>query len=154
MRAVLISINPKWCKLIIDGKKTVEIRKTRPKIDTPFKCYIYCTRSGAKEFFMDIQNGVDKWYKEKWSDKSGKVIGEFVCDKIIEDHTVGHNAALYRDAACLPVGEAAAYCTQFPMYGWHISDLKIYDTPKELSEFSLNRPPQSWRYVEEMKEAK
>ena len=55
MRAVLISINPKWCKLIIDGKKTVEIRKTRPKIDTPFKCYIYCTRSGAKEFFMDIQ---------------------------------------------------------------------------------------------------
>ena len=77
-----------------------------------------------------------------------------MCDKIIEDHTVGHNAALYRDSACLTVGEAAAYCTQFPMYGWHISDLKIYDTPKELSEFSLNRPPQSWRYVEEMKAAK
>ena len=81
---------------------------------------------------------------------NGKVIGEFVCDKIIEDYTAGHNAALYRDAACLPVGEAAAYCTQFPMYGWNISDLKIYDTPKELSEFSLKRPPQSWRYVEEI----
>ena len=136
-KAVLISIKPRWCDLIMDGKKTVEIRTSRPKINTPFKCYIYCTLSGPKE---------------KWNDKRGKVIGEFVCDNIIEDWTVGHNAALYMDAACLSVGEAAAYCTQFPMYGWHISDLKIYDTPKELDKFSLERPPQSWRYVEELEE--
>ena len=141
-KAVLISIKPKWCKLIMDGQKTVEIRTSRPKINTPFKCYIYCTFSGSKEF-----------YKEKWNDKRGKVIGEFVCDNIIEDWTVVYNAALYRDAACLTVGDAAAYCTQFPMYGWHISELKIYDTPKELSKFSLTRPPQSWRYVEELEEA-
>ena len=149
MKAVLISIKSKWCKLIIDGKKTVEIRKSRPKIDTPFKCYIYCTKNKDIHDVLELHTDDGKIKK-----MNGKVIGEFVCDKIIEDHTVGHNAALYRDAACLPVDEAAAYCTQFPMYGWHISDLKIYDTPKELSEFSLNRPPQSWRYVEEMKEAK
>lgn len=42
--AVLLSVRPKWCELIASGKKTVEVRKTRPKIETPFKCYIYCTK--------------------------------------------------------------------------------------------------------------
>ena len=39
---------------------------------------------------------------------------------------------------------------KYTFYGWHISDLKIYDTPKELSDFGLKRPPQSWCYVEEL----
>lgn len=43
MKAVLISIRPKWCELIATGQKTVEVRKTRPKLETPFKCYIYKT---------------------------------------------------------------------------------------------------------------
>ena len=41
MKAVLMSIRPKWCELIANGKKTIEVRKTRPKMETPFKCYIY-----------------------------------------------------------------------------------------------------------------
>ena len=44
-KAVLISIQPKWCKLIAEGEKTLEVRKTRPKLKTPFKCYIYCTNN-------------------------------------------------------------------------------------------------------------
>ena len=32
---------------------------------------------------------------------------------------------------------------------WHISDLIVYDRPKSLNEFRLNRPPQSWCYVEQ-----
>lgn len=44
MKSVMISIKPKYCELIASGKKTVEVRKTRPKIETPFKCYIYCTK--------------------------------------------------------------------------------------------------------------
>ena len=43
-KAVLISIRPKWCELIANGTKTVEVRKSRPKLHTPFKCYIYCTQ--------------------------------------------------------------------------------------------------------------
>lgn len=35
MIAVLISIRPKWCEKIINGQKTIEVRKTRPKMDTP-----------------------------------------------------------------------------------------------------------------------
>ena len=43
-KAVLISIRPEWCDLIMRGKKTIEVRKTRPKLETPFKVYIYCTK--------------------------------------------------------------------------------------------------------------
>ena len=190
--AVLISINPKWCKLIMDWQKTVEIRKSRPKIDTPFKCYIYCTLSGSRELLKEY--GVDNWYKGKWSDKKGKVIGEFVCDRISEYEMEWHggyakdtyqdirgiyyDGDLEREASALvasnemsedelsnccllvnsrlsfdDIGKYVYGKKDFgfhTFYGWRISDLKIYDIPKELSEFSLTRPPQSWRYVEEL----
>lgn len=71
MKSVLISIQPKWCELIANGKKTIEIRKTMPKIETPFKCYIYCTKKFYKKG--------DGYFQGKYC---GKVIGEFVCDKI------------------------------------------------------------------------
>ena len=135
-KAVLIRIRPEWCEKIINGRKTIEVRKTRPKMDTPFKCYIY--KCG-----------------------NGKVIGEFLCDEIIEDRTYGHNEEFYR-AACMSAYDAAAYAMQSPMYGWHISDLRVYDPPRDLWEFTglretkfgaeqvqITRPPQSWRYVEE-----
>lgn len=135
-KAVLIRIRPEWCEKIINGRKTIEVRKTRPKMDTPFKCYIY--KCG-----------------------NGKVIGEFLCDEIIEDRTYGHNEEFYR-AACMSAYDAAAYAMQSPMYGWHISDLRVYDHPRDLWEFTglretkyglapgpITCPPQSWRYVEE-----
>lgn len=137
-KAVLISIRPEWCEKIINGRKTIEVRKTRPKMNPPFKCYIY--KCG-----------------------NGKVIGEFLCDEIIEDRTYGHNEEFYR-AACMSAYDAAAYAMQSPMYGWHISDLRVYDHPRDLWEFTglrqtrfgwepvpITRPPQSWRYVEEPK---
>lgn len=135
-KAVLISIRPKWCEKIMTGQKTIEVRKTRPKLNPPFKCYIY--KCG-----------------------SGKVIGEFLCNQIIEDRTYGHNEEFYR-AACMSACDVAAYAMQSPMYGWHISNLRIYDHPRDLWEFTglrevkfgwepvpITRPPQSWRYVEE-----
>ncbi len=45
MIAVLCSVQPQWCELIANGKKTIEIRKTIPKIPTPFKGYIYCNNT-------------------------------------------------------------------------------------------------------------
>ena len=135
-KAVLISIRPMWSQKIMSGQKTVEVRKTRPKMNPPFKCYIY--KCG-----------------------NGKVIGEFLCDEIIEDRTYGHNEEFYR-AACMSAYDAAAYAMQSPMYGWHISDLRVYDHPRDLWEFTglrqtrfgwepvpITRPPQSWRYVVE-----
>ena len=166
MKSVLISIQPKWCELILKGKKTVEVRKTRPKLETPFKCYVYQTK--GKEKLIDIIKDGDICYGETYHGKpvfikmredsvyaglfgrKQKVIGEFVCDTIVTDKTFGHDP-LFNGAACMSEVEAAAYSCQSPIYGWHISDLKIYDKPKKLGEFGLTRPPQSWCYVEEVK---
>ena len=181
MKSVLISIQPKWCELIASGKKTVEVRKTRPKLETPFKCYIYCTLSNVHECLMQNESGVKFIRACNYKTAipiggqiaNGKVIGEFVCDTFITDKTFGHDA-LIRAAACMSDADAAAYCTKNIMYAWHISDLVIYDEPKELSEFfyackqpsgtdcsvcvdhrensckAITRPPQSWCYVEEL----
>lgn len=133
MKAVLISIQPKWCELIANGKKKIEVRKTAPKLQMPFKCYIYKTLGQKKDSFSrNIQNYFN----------CGKVIGEFICDKI-EKFVVGSRACDdVEEKACLSYKEICDY-----FYGnnydntcrigdaWHISDLKIYDTPKELGEF-------------------
>lgn len=154
MKSVLISIQPKWVEKIANGEKTIEVRKTAPKCEVPFKCYIYETK--------------------------GKVIGEFICDKVFLLHPYtydGGNADRERRkliqtfegsskgneilaATCLTQDEMFDYIGAGNYgYGWHISDLKIYDEPKELSEFftpmgkrpsyMVERPPQSWQYVEE-----
>nr|DAP60128.1 MAG TPA: hypothetical protein [Caudoviricetes sp.] len=150
-KAVLISIRQKWCEKIISGEKTIEVRKTCPKMDTPFKCYIY-----------------------KYG--NGKIIGEFLCDEIIN---INGAERIPSDAArptCLEPVELHQYLGAATGFGWHISNLKIYDTPRELDDFrrackndwwcescamysenngtcgngslQIRRPPQSWCYVE------
>lgn len=126
MKAVLISINPKRCELIASGKKTIEIRKTRPKIDTPFKCYIYCTKS-------------DKSYHSY----SGKIIGEFVCDAIYgvlshPDEFAGHPLFFTNaiENACMTNDEVEKFSSGKDVYGWHISELMLYDEPKRLKDFN------------------
>ena len=136
-KAVLISIRPEWCEKIINGQKTIELRKTRPKMDTPFKCYIY--KCG-----------------------NGKVIGEFLCDEIININGAGRIPSDAARPTCLAPAELHQYLGAATGFGWHISNLRIYDTPRELREFNglqetkygaepvpITRPPQSWRYVEE-----
>ena len=151
-KSVLLSIKPKYCELIASGKKTVEIRKNRPKIDVPFKCYIYCTLNGTTEIPME------EYFAGKWHKKKGKVIGEFICDLVtpINHHDIITGCSErgefeLQDATGLNIYELL-YCLDYRsiIWGWHISDLVIYDKPKELSEFSLTRPPQSWCYVEEL----
>ena len=135
MKSVLISIQPKWCELIASGKKTVEIRKTKPKTYTPFKVYIYCTKS-RKSYESFAVSG-------KPYECGGKVIGEFVCDAIehyTSNCTVFESVLLPSpselEEMCLTLDEFNTYGTRGKLlYGWHISDLVIYDKPKELSEF-------------------
>ena len=157
-KAVLISIRPEWCKKIASGQKTIEVRKTRPKIETPFKCYIYCTEGKLND---------DLWLRRKgYVDKicNGKVIGEFVCDGVLS-HCESSNADLAEQQGCIRREKLFEYSQGRELYGWHISDLVIYDKPKELSDFctgssvftfddegnqvytGMKRPPQSWCYV-------
>jgi len=150
MKSVLISINPKWCELIANGKKTIEVRKTRPKLETPFKCYIYCTVGG------DALCPTQERLKSDYRYVNGKVIGEFVC-KHIEIMRYPHiNLVDIVDEreSCVSAQELIQYSNGSLLYAWHISDLKIYDKPKELSEFKnskneiITRAFQSWCYVE------
>ncbi len=176
MKSVLISIQPKWCELIASGKKTVEVRKTRPKLEKPFKCYIYCTKDKKDIFFPPIKKPIFR--RENFVDNpmgNGKVIGEFVCDDIGEFKVFENGSVQYWNYhnlgnTCLTYEELANYIGKNKDgYGWHISDLVIYYKPRELSEFrkpiechrgnerqncvgcwdcEIKRPPQSWCYVD------
>lgn len=171
MKSVLMSIKPKWCELIAQGKKTIEVRKTRPKIKTPFKCYIYMTKKNTKN---------DIFWKGWFDDApkiNGKVIGEFVCSTIIEVPKQVNQPFWLHSETKIPDKDYISYLGNKNGYGWHISDLVIYDKPKELSEFRsyslacydscmervvdiiecedctachIKRPPQSWCYVESL----
>lgn len=207
MKSVLISIRPEWCEKIVNGKVTIEVRKSAPK-EFPFKAYIYCTKAKSKWQYSDYE-GAYVNSKDEIVYAQQHIIGEFICDKIYpikaERYDGGstecsrktvftllpaeeHNALL--NATQLTNEEIFAYLGGEGKWGyaWHISDLKIYDKPKELSEFyapcpienkdcencirygkphkwdfdekqgliyctrRLSRPPQSWQYVEEVKE--
>ena len=146
MKSVLISIQPKWCELIASCKKTIEVRKTAPKLQTPFTCYIYETK--GKEKLLEVMYEGDECYgtvlKERVFVKGnhagcGRVIGKFVCDKIeaykystVDGVDIDDDILL---ETMLDWEEINTYAKGKPLYGWHISDLKIYDKPKELGEF-------------------
>ena len=170
-KAVMISIRPKWVEKIASGEKTIEVRKTKPKLETPFRCYIYETQGWVeRDGIMAFRLG-------------GRVIGEFTCERIAliaydgGELSSTTNAA-FSPATCLTQTEIIAYIgDKGRCYGWHISDLRIYDAPRELSEFrratdpcnschaeytwectgckklsgDIKRPPQSWCYVEVMR---
>lgn len=149
MKSVLISIQPKWIEKIANREKTIEVRKTAPKCGVPFKCYIYCTSAKPYlykeanppfELFFDSELYKGKGYDDRLF--SGKVIGEFVCDWIDEIYQC--NSGWVKENACISKDEFFDYLgiprgTHFgydkKAYAWHISDLKIYGKPKELSEF-------------------
>ena len=136
MKSVLISIQPKWCELIASGKKTVEVRKTKPKIEMPFKVYIYETQGRTETPFID-EDG-HEIFKGR-----GKVIGEFVCDRIGYVRNYGDCVDRYDCiASCLSANEIIEYAKDKSgnfvyTYGWHISDLVIYDKPREIGEFII-----------------
>lgn len=193
MKSVLISIQPKWCEKIASGEKTIEVRKSTPK-EVPFKAYIYCCKAKPYlykeanppfELFLDSELYKGNGYDDRLF--SGKVIGEFICDRITDISVVvrncneNYNEVYHNDeckGSCLTWKELQEYGKDKPLYGWHISDLKIYDKPRELSEFSrpcsysglcfsckrtsfkkdgnllcntkITRPPQSWMYIEDL----
>lgn len=210
MKSVMISIKPEWCELIASGRKTIEVRKSKPNLETPFKCYIYCTKADQRlidilkdgdENYGEIYHGKPVFIKvEKGSvcdmyGKRQKVIGEFVCDEILQFNHDDYNSPAYDisdddlNRTCLFQEDLYRYANGKTLYGWHISGLVIYDEPKELSgfykedfhealsnwedlfsiglpkgcaveyppepkeeDYVLKRPPQSWRYVEEVEE--
>lgn len=148
MKAVMLSVQPKWCELIAAGKKTVEVRRTKPKLDVPFKVYIYCTKG---PMYLNRHNGIFYHLESKdilggrgfgvYKRLNGLVIGEFICDGIRVENEIADqlvDVGLMRHS-CMSSEELLRYADGKALYSWHISDLKIYDEPKPLCEFE--HPP-------------
>ena len=176
MKSVLISNRPKWCGKICheigkdeNGKpiyeKRIEVRKTAPK-EVPFKCYIYATKvtkwfhSGiivTSDELLWLSNGKIKmgdgfglWANgEDYQCVNGKVIGEFICDKVYLIKNQGNSFVVANEEqgvtneiarqSCLDYDDMVGYLGNKAGYGLHITDLKIYDKPKELSEFYVHK---------------
>lgn len=207
MKAILLSIRPEWCDLIIRGQKTLEVRRTRPKLETPFKVYIYCTKApqqlitifkdGEETMDGEIHHGkpvfikFNKLLPDSVRGKTQAVIGEVICDDI---RRIGPEYCIVKEdiesaisGSCLTVPQVKdyagwksgmSYADLKDLYGWHISDLKIWDEPVRLKNFwgmkpckhggdcctclqwdnmkekccasrYISRPPQSWYYMED-----
>ena len=182
MKSVMISIRPEWCRKILNGEKMIEIRKSAPRITPPFKCYIYCTQGRETLSYeqycgYDMQNFTEDFVGNQ------KVVGEFICDKITPIRVFGNgtiqdwNSNRLKDS-CLTYDEIAMYIgTNRLGCAWHISNLKVYEKPLDITEFyghcdkgvlfdcsfcheystqtscrQLTKPPQSWCYVENKEE--
>lgn len=170
MRSVLISIQPKWCAKIANKEKSIEVRKTQPKIELPFKCYIYCTASAPYLVYGDVFDGGSfcerytvthgrsrREADEIWGVLNGKVIGEFICIHIFQyspgdSFTEKGSVISLRTLSALSSSEIWNYSDMGKknLFGWMISELKIYDEPKPLADFGIKKAPQSWCYVKEV----
>ena len=159
MKAILISIQPKYVADILDGKKTLEIRKTMPKCDLPIDVYIYCTKGKLNLVYdQDYDDKNQTWKKGKYElvdygDKyslNGKVVAKFTLNKVEE---IIFGKTLYNDLgfftcglydfdlykqSCLTKKEMQNYLKVKPNglsgYAWHINNLVLFDKPKELKE--------------------
>lgn len=178
MRSILISTQPQNCKQIIDLDKIIDVRKTKPNLKTPFKVYIYCTKSELltkSHYNGEIYVVWNKRHQNSLEHSgnitlSGKVIGEFICNRIDEINVIDNTTI-----ACIQVNnkldvsiahktcmELQKYLNNKTGYGLHISNLVIYDKPKDLSNFTqlrktkfgyepvkIKQPPRSWYYVDD-----
>ena len=133
MKSVIKSLHPEVCERIVSGEQTVIVAKSVPK-EVPFKGYIYCTK-GKINFVSKIKNS-------EFTIFNGYVIGEFTCNNVdvIEPDSgyfiFGYASDDLLESMCLTQEDLQYYGRGKTLYGWHISDLKIYDKPKELGEFS------------------
>lgn len=145
-KAVLISIRPEWVRKILNGSKTVEIRKTVPKCGVPFKCYIYCTAGGKGALMVKANAGAPAITAESACEReqaeafgyeaaNGKVVAEFTCNKIGTVYPLCMIPKWATVDACLTREDIYKYLGTEHGYGMQIDDLKIYDTPRELDGF-------------------
>lgn len=162
MKAIMISIKPKWCAKIMNGEKTIEVRKNKVLANAIQKLidengyadiYVYCSKDKSDKETLKFMRG--RYGCMKNYDPYGKVIFKFRCYKVEE---ISWQMGVYQleqqgfndflDKCCLGFCEIKDYLNMENGYAIHISDLEIFDEPKELSEFRRKKAPQNFCYVE------
>ena len=163
MKAILMSIRPQHLANILNGKKTIEIRKTIPKCELPIDVYLYCTK--GKPLIRLPTNDKKEWYV--WRDDkgfNGKVVAKFTLNKI--EDCCDMSLPELENKSLLNINEICSYIKAKEVdpkmvYAWHISKLEIFDEPMELNEFykikyrtefeeryiPIKQAPQSWQYI-------
>ena len=169
MKSIMISIKPEFVQKILNGNKTIEIRKTKPSCELPCKVYVYYTK--GKKLYKCVSNFDEDLL-------NGKVIAEFTLNKVdtlerdlndwLPKNRYDVSNDLLKDIN-LNQNELWNYGQGKTLYAWYIDDLKVYDKPKELSDFTrmiddysgfwhychrekVTRPPQSWMFVDNLEE--
>ena len=151
MIEIMQSIRPEWIQKFIDGEKTVEVRKTRPIAEPPYRVYVYCTKPRWPYEDALISLGLPDIVFG-----GGKVIGEYSCNDIFPIWPGYANGD-----TCLTYEQMEAYLGDNGRgWGWKINNFTIYNAPRELSDYNhyvvrgrwrifvpLERAPQSWCYV-------
>lgn len=140
MKAILISIRPEWCRKIFQGEKTVEVRKTVPNFEPPFKCYVYCTL--VKSLTLGEYVEVHRKTSGEIDDWSGKVIGSFICDEI-EDYSkwnFDYPSLLRHINMSAATNDNYTFLNSYLKgekrgYGLHIVLPELFNKPKELYKF-------------------
>ena len=147
MKKILISIKPKWVAKILNGEKTIEIRKTLSNCELPVEVYIYCTK---EDNLCCIKRDRDRYvcgkdfdlrdfpYLSSGYEGKGKIVGKFLLKEIL---TLNVRSAL--KGTCVSYDVYKNYCGDRGCYGWVISDLEIFDKPIALEQ----KAPQSWCYL-------
>ena len=121
MLAVLMSMKPEWWEKILDGEKTLEIRKTHPqneRLEWPVTVLVYVSGTGA-------------------------VQGQFLCPGEVSYRTMQD----LEEMSCVPREDLLKYAKGRRLSGWIVQSPEKFDAPSPLAEFGLDRPPMSWQYV-------
>lgn len=133
MKTIVLNISPVEVMNIANGWQNYLHRVYFPKITPPFKCIIYSRNKFpliAKQFiyrkgkYIAEVRGVYGFSKEEaekafsYDIMNGKICGEFVCDgyKKITDFS-------------------------WDIFEWSISNVKMYDVPREIKEFGIKKAP-------------
>lgn len=161
-RSILLPVRPEWLAEILNGEKTIEIRKTMPKCDLPIDVYLYCCKSKKKLFFDKVYNkymyGEDT-PKDRFNSLNGKVVAKFTLNKVDDLSRYAYNFKdnfLILNKACVNTNYLQKYTKNRPiLFAWYIDNLEIFDKPIPLignnfvnpeTNIAITKAPQSWCY--------
>lgn len=175
MKAIMLTIRLKWFYLTYKGIKTIEVRKSAPK-DFVGDVFEVVSKTNFEKDLMEIPENEREFFRQF----KGKVGLKFTLNKVekILEHitntymsycTNSLSCDEFFEKSCLTIDELENYLNwNAGGYAWHISNLVIFDRPRELSEFKipcdfkcpklgccychkntrLTKAPQSYQFIE------
>jgi len=120
-KAIVMTMKAWYLEKVIRGwEEASEKHKSRPRCETPVKTYICCARAGDDCFW----DRISAFYLDQgWCDK---VLGECQMSFYEEKNAWGSRVG----------------------YVWHLTDIKFYDEPRDISVLGLEHLPWKWCYVD------